>query len=180
MLADDSGANGWKWQHVDNDLTGPFSNEQMKSTRCSDHSSNILRDCCQHPNKHPVINAFSLIVQATWPALEEFFLPREKNMHKWVSVMCGRGVLYVHSERRLIIATHGKITRECILSVLHMLPPSIFLRTLEVDATVRSIFQKRKLSHREIAVPCPTSYSWSMTILVLLMSLHFPTVLLLS
>ena len=120
----------------------------MKSTRCSDHSSNLLRDCCHHPNKHPVINAFSLIVQAAWPALEEFFLPRKKNMHKRVSVMCGRGVLYVHSERRLNIATHGKITCEHILSVLHMLPPSIFLRTLEVDATVRSIFQKRKLSHK--------------------------------
>lgn len=32
MLADDSGANGWKWQRVDNDLTGHIPNEQMKST----------------------------------------------------------------------------------------------------------------------------------------------------
>lgn len=55
----------------------------------------------------------------------------------------------MHSERRLITATHGKITCDPILSVLHMLPPSIFLRTLEVDTIVRSIFQKRKLSHRD-------------------------------
>ena len=32
MLADDSGANGWKWQRVDNDLTDHVPNEQMKST----------------------------------------------------------------------------------------------------------------------------------------------------
>ena len=76
--------------------------------------------------------------------MEEFFLPREKNMDTRVSVICEGEVLYVRSETRLITATHGKITCDPILSVLHMLPPSIFLRTLEVDAIVRSIFQKRK------------------------------------
>lgn len=132
------------WQWLDRSLS-QWTDEIY---RCSDHSSNLLRDCCEHPNKHPVISEFSLIVQAAWPALEGFFLPR-KNMHTRVSVIYVRGILYMHSERRLITATHGKITCDPILSVLHMLPPSIFLRTLEVDTIVRSIFQKRKLRHRD-------------------------------